>query len=294
MSAEFYLLPLYLIDMLMDDSYDQTPFPSKPHRYMELLADNVVPLYRQIFQVLRRRILDGEFANQPLPPELTLMRSFGVSRVTMRRALQCLVDEGLVSRGRGKGTFVKPPADPASVPEEIAQVLDSVKVLGRQSRLQLLELEMVQPPPALRDELGLSPGVLVQRAIRVCHYQAAPLSYLLSYVPQPVAALLSPADLATQPILTLLETAGVRIGKAQQTLSARRATAQEAQWLEMQPGDAVLTLRRLVFDQADQPLQLSEGAYRPDRYAYCVDLLAKAPSEGGALWSMHETLLTPG
>lgn len=74
----------------------------------KLDPNQVVPLYHQIYLILRERIIEGHYDTKPLPGELVLAEQFNVSRVTMRRALQDLVKEGLVARGRGKGTFVKP------------------------------------------------------------------------------------------------------------------------------------------------------------------------------------------
>ena len=91
-------------------------------------------------------------------------------------------------------------------------------------------------------------------------------------MPQHLAADIVRKDLAAKPLLQLLSEAGVDLGRAQQTISARQADARVADALDVAIGSALLSVRRLVFDAQDQPVQWLEGLYRPDRYEYQLEV----------------------
>ena len=91
-------------------------------------------------------------------------------------------------------------------------------------------------------------------------------------MPQSLAADIVRKDLAAKPLLQLLSEAGVELGRAQQTISARQADARVADALDVAIGSALLSVRRLVFDANDQPVQWLEGLYRPDRYEYQLEV----------------------
>lgn len=241
--------------------------PISPHQ--------VVPLYHQIYVVLRERILDGRFDDRPLPSELDLAADFKVSRVTMRRALQALVEEGLIARGRGKGTFVQRrggPEDPDDARGDLSGLLENLLVLGQKSSVKVLEVELLPPPPQVQRALRLKLGARVQRAVRVRSYRGEPIAHLTTFVPEALAEGFGRRELAAKPMLALLEDAGVRIGSAQQTLSATVADAAVAEHLNLRPGAALLAVERIVFDAHGQPVEFLHGLYPPDRFEYRMEL----------------------
>jgi GntR family transcriptional regulator len=115
-------------------------------------------------------------------------------------------------------------------------------------------------------------GDPVQKAIRVRSTRNGPLSHITTYVPASLAELFGRTELAREPILVLLEKSGVELGQAQQHISARLADASTAQLLDVPIGSALLSVRRLVFDAQDRPIQWLHGLYRPDRYEYEMKL----------------------
>jgi GntR family transcriptional regulator len=112
----------------------------------------------------------------------------------------------------------------------------------------------------------------VQRAVRVRSSHEGPLSHITTWVPAALARRFGRRELAHEPILLLLEQAGVRIGRAAQTLSARPADAAVAARLDVAPGSALLAVDRLVYDVDERPVQWLQGLYRPDRYQYEMQL----------------------
>jgi GntR family transcriptional regulator len=235
-----------------------------------------LPKYHQVYLVLREQLAEGRFA-AGVPGEMHLMKEFGVARVTVRRALEQLVAEGLISRRPGRGTVaLKAPASPAgrAAPEraQLTGLLENIVNMGLRTSVKVLQCEVMPAPEAVASRLDLTAGEPVQKAVRVRSSREGPLSYITTYVPQRYAARFGRRELAKKPILMLLEDAGVEIGRAEQSISARLADATVARSLGVEVGSALLAVQRLVFDVDERPVQWLQGLYRPDRYRYEMQL----------------------
>lgn len=235
-----------------------------------------LPKYHRIYLVLREQLRDGRFAGG-LPGELALMRQFGVARVTVRRALEELAGEGLISREPGRGTrpIEAPPAPRAPaepIRTQLTGLLENLVSMGLRTSVKVLEVDTVAASAAVATALQLPRGALVQKAIRVRRTSQGPLSYMTTYVPEQAAKRFGRRELATRPILLLLEESGVKVGRAVQTISARLADAEVAPHLELPVGSALLAVRRLIYDDQERPVQWLHGLYRPDRYEYEMQL----------------------
>lgn len=237
------------------------------------MTEAVVPLYHQIYVVLRQQIVEGRFGQGPLPGEIDLAKQFHASRVTMRRVFDRLVQEGLVRRHRGLGTFVNPhPIKPPSS-ERPASLLDNIIDMGLKTSVRVISIEEVHATPDVAESLALQPGDPVTKVVRVRHYHGAPLSHITVYLPAALGRHLDRKDLGHTPMLRLLETrGGLRLGRATQVLSARLADVVVAPLLEVPVGAALLSARRVVHDKSGRPIQLLLGQYRPDRYEYRMEL----------------------
>jgi GntR family transcriptional regulator len=238
-----------------------------------------LPKYHQIYLVLREQLQEGKFA-QGLPGEMHLMGQFGVARVTVRRALEMLAHEGLISREPGRGTRpiapVKPMNDPRS-PEltrqaKLTGLLENLVSMGLQTRVKVLAVETVLASDAVATALQLHTGDRVQKAVRVRSTREGPLSHITTYVPHAIGCKFGRRELSQKPILVLLEESGVKVGRAHQSISARLADAVVAQHLDIAVGSALLAVRRLILDDQDRPIQWLHGLYRPDRYEYEMQL----------------------
>ena len=253
------------------------------------MSEAVVPLYHQIYVVLRQQIVEGRFGQGPLPGEIDLAKQFHASRVTMRRVFDRLVQEGLVRRHRGLGTFVNPhPVKPATTEERPGSLLDNIIDMGQKTSVKLISMDEVHATPDVAEALGLNPGDPVVKIIRVRRYHGRPLSHITAYLPADLGRTLSRKDLETTPMLRLLEAAGVRLGRATQVLSARLADVVVAPLLEVPVGAALLAVRRVVLDKSGRPVQLLLGQYRPDRYEYRMEL-SPAGGDSANVWVENET-----
>ena len=260
--------------------------------------DAVMPLpkYHQIYLVLREQLREGRF-DAGLPGELSLMQQFGVARVTMRRALDLLVQEGLIQRAPGRGTRPVPRNTlPYQGPEEersegqtarLTGLLENLVTMGLRTTVQVIRVDVLPAPDDVAKTLRLPPGEQVQKAERVRSTDEGPLSHITTWVPQRFAQGFGKAELARKPILVLLEESGVKVGRAEQTISARLADAEMARHLDVSVGSALLAVRRLIYDEQDQPVQWLHGLYRPDRYEYQMQL-SRVGSIDAKVWVSQE------
>lgn len=248
-----------------------------------------VPRYHQIYLVLREQLAEGRFdPGRPMPGELELAHTFGVSRVTMRAALDRLAAEGQIVRHRGRGTFACPPPAAAPVRPPLSGLLEDILSTGLRTSVRLVDLATIPAPQDVADALRLEPGAAVQKAVRVRSYRGAPLSHITTFVPARIAAGFGRRELAAKPMLTLLEEAGVRVATADQTISAKLADQAVAPLLEVALGAPLLAVTRVVCDDDRTPVQLLRGLYRPDRYEYRMHL-TRSGGDTPRVWMNGDT-----
>jgi len=243
------------------------------------------PMYHQIFLILRNKILEKEYdEGDLLPSEKETCQTFGVSRITAKRALNELADAGWVVRERGRGTRVTHKSTAAPLDANVEGMLENIAAMGVETDVRLVEFEYVAPSDHVGAVLGTAPDGKVQRAARVRSLEGAPFSHLVTYVPESVGRSYDRDDLASTPLLTLLERGGVVVSRAEQSLTATLADAVVAPLLEVELGSPLLRIRRVVFDQNDQPVEYITGLYCPDRYQYRMNL-SRAPEDAAKTWS---------
>ncbi len=230
-----------------------------------------VPKFHQIYLILREQLLLGEF-NSGLPSEPALQLQYAVARVTIRRALAKLEEEGLITRKAGRGTHPTRFTEPApKLGSKLSGLLENLVVMGLHTRVKVIEVLTMPATSEIGAALGLPVNQKIQKAVRVRNVADGPLSLITTYVPETIAHF-KRRELANKPILILLEQAGVAVGRAEQSISAKLADVKTAQLLDLPVGSALLAVKRLVFDSDDRPVMWLHGLYRPDRYEYVMQL----------------------
>ena len=256
-----------------------------------------LPKYHQVYLVLREQLREGRF-DAGMPGELALMAQFGVARVTVRRALAQLSDEGLIERAPGRGTrpvLASQALNLQGASAKLAQgqtarltgLLENLVTMGLRTTVKVLSVSTLNAPDEVAKALRLPPGEPVQKAERVRSTAEGPLSHLTTWVPQSITGGFGKRELAQKPILGLLEESGVQVGRAEQTISARLADVGMAQHLDVAVGSALLAVRRLIYDVDDKPVQWLHGLYRPDRYEYQMQL-SRVGSIDAKVWVSKE------
>jgi GntR family transcriptional regulator len=253
-----------------------------------------LPKYHQIYLVLCEQLQEGKF-EEGLPGELALMKQFAVARVTVRHALQQMAEEGLIKREPGRGTrpikrgaavSVSSMGDLTGMGAQQARLtglLENLVTMGLRTSVKVLSVQTLLAPKDIQDKLQLASIDLVQKAERVRHTREGPLSHITTWVPDTFAKGFGKRELAQKPILVLLEEAGVKVGRAEQTISARLADAEMARHLDVPVGSALLSVRRLIYDDQENPIQWLLGLYRPDRYEYQMQL-SRVGSIDAQIW----------
>jgi GntR family transcriptional regulator len=236
-----------------------------------------MPLYHRLYVILRDRIASGTYPEgSVLPSEFELTEAFSVSRITAKRALDELATEGLVERVRGRGTTVTDRAaallGAQPITASIDGLLENLTTIGRETSVEVIEFGYVPVPDFVRARLELEPNARAQRAVRVRSLDGEPLSQSTTYVPERIGRAYGAKDLASTPIIDLIERAGVIVGTAEQSISATLADSLIASRLKVGVGAPLLLMKRCVKDTSGKPAQYIEILYRPDRFEYRMSL----------------------
>jgi len=248
------------------------------------------PLYHRIYLVLREQILDRKFdPEKPMPSEIELARAYNVSRVTLRKTMERLEREGLILRQRGRGTFAVPPASQTSVQADVSGLVENLLAMGLSTRVKVLEFEYTETPPDAAADMGVAPGTIAQRAVRLRSLKDRPFSYAETYVREDIGRTFTAEDMATTPLLRLFEMAGVKIAGAHQKVTARAADYLVADLLGVEVGTALLCIKRVVRDENGSAVERIRALYRPDVYEFELNLtLGQGPD--GTLWQPTQSM----
>lgn len=232
-----------------------------------------VPLYQQIYDLLRARIMDGTLAlNDRLPAEQDLTQAMGVSRITVKRAMNELAVAGLVRRQRGIGTVVIYDVAAPTVKGSFETMIDGLTRMGVETEVQLLDCTVGTASPAISEALDLKSGASVQRIVRLRRLDGEPFSYLVTYIPYDIADGYDDAQLASESLIKLLEQAGHAPVEAEQTITATAAVPAVAANLGVAPGSPLLRIHRVMKDASGRPVQDITAHYRADRFEYHMRL----------------------
>ena len=235
------------------------------------------PRYIQVYSAIRNWIYQGTFKpGQRLPTEIELCELFAVSRITTRKAVDMLVDEELVMRQAGRGTFVVKDLADAPVVGDMEQLLLKVERLGKKTRVSSPEVEEMEADLETRKDLRLADGARVQRASHVRLLNRKPIGYVVTYLPAELKVRFKLSELNDSPMLTLLERKGVDIASCDQVITATLADGHLASLLNTTVGAPLIHIRLMVFDSRRRPVERLTAWYRGDHYHHHVHLIRKA------------------
>ena len=230
-----------------------------------------VPLYFQVAEQFERAILTGALApGHRIENEIALAKGLGLSRPTMRQAIQVLVDKGMLVRKRGVGTQVVHGTVRRSV--ELTSLYDDLSSAGQEPSTQLLALTRESADEAIAHELQIDVGAQIWSVERLRFIGAEPLALMRNYLP--VDALdLTEVDLATEGLYAAMRRAGITMRVAKQRIGARRAGQSEATVLRERRNAPLLTMQRTAYDDGGRAVEFGRHAYRPDLYQFELTLV---------------------
>ncbi len=240
------------------------------------LQPGPVPLYYRLQADLYRRIRSGEFRpGAMLPPEERLCADYGVSRITVRRALEELRSSRLIYRQRGRGTFVSRP-DETLKSVTLTGSLEDLLSFNSQLSYRVLGTDLVPPPAPVAEALRLEPGDTARRFETVNHLAGEPFAYAEFFFPEPVASAIEAEDFAgsSLPIRVVEARVGQRVARGEQTIDPVLANDTVAMHLGIDAGSPLLQVSRVYYSEIDEPMEAVVVRYHPARYRFTVRLLA--------------------
>ena len=235
----------------------------------QLLPLSPVPLYSQLKELLRTRILDGTYPpHSRMPSESELGKAFDVSRITVRQALGDLQKEGLIFKIHGKGTFVAKPKAFQNV-SSLQGLAESMTQMGYEVLNRLLSFKQVPASALTAKRLQLEEDCLVTEIKRVRLINREPVSLEVTYLPQAVGEKLEKADLVTRDIFLILENdCGIPLGHADLAIDAVLADSSLTQALGVEEGSPIMRIERLTHAADGTPLDFEHLYYRGDAFQY--------------------------
>ncbi len=235
-----------------------------------------VPRYLQIADALRRE-LRGE--GERIPSEHQLCAIYQVSRPTIRQALDVLVQEGLLYRHAGRGTF----ATPAPGGDRRLRVIGSIgdmMALGEETWFKLLSRDVVIVPANIAQALRLAPRSRGYRIVGVRHADSGPFQHVTAWLPEPIGRALSDEDLSKTSLIGLIERhLGMPIKVMEQVTEAALAPRQVAELLQVRPRTPLLLFERTYFAGSGEPVEHAITYQSSRRYPYRV-VLSRAERRG--------------
>lgn len=243
----------------------------------EIFADldrtGPIPLYFQVSSRLEAAIHAGTIpAGARLENEIAIAQRLGVSRPTIRRAIQEVVDKGLLVRRRGIGTQVVQGQVTRQV--ELTSLYDDLKSGHHEPGTKVLEHGIRPAPDRAAEALGLEPGEDIVHIRRQRSVDGVPMAVLENYLPLEFSDITT-EQLEQSGLYQILRARGVTIRVAKQRIGARRADGNESELLDIDPGGPVLTMNRVTFDNAGRAFEFGSHCYRPDMYGFETTLVAK-------------------
>ncbi|ANK61317.1 MULTISPECIES: GntR family transcriptional regulator [Loigolactobacillus] len=229
------------------------------------------PVYIQIHNSIKRDIEAGKWAiGDRIPSERELAISFGVSRMTLRQAIQTLVDEGILERRVGAGTYVAN----QKVQEKMSGVTSFTDIMlaqGKTPSSKTISYHVASPSLSEKEKLNLPDGAQVLRMERIRFADDVPISFEVATVPEALVQDFSKAEVTSSLYRTLEEKANLVLGGAQQTVTAQVSSERIADFLQIKRGDPILRLRQVSFLQSGEPFEYVRTQYVGTRFEFYLE-----------------------
>jgi GntR family transcriptional regulator len=232
-----------------------------------------VPMYYQVAQQLEYAIESGELApGTRLDGELALAHQLGVSRPTLRRAIEYLVDRGYLIRRRAVGTQVVHPK--VRRPMALSSLYDDLTTSRKNPGTKVLSIATAPASDAVAHALGLEDDTEVLTIERLRYADGEPLAIMRNWLPVGLVEL--DADrLERTGLYQLMRSAGIGLHLASQTIGARGASVAEARLLRAHKGEPLLTMERTTYNESGQPVELGSHIYRASLYSFEIVLVTR-------------------
>jgi len=232
-----------------------------------------LPLYQQLYEILRGNIVRGDWpVGRMLPTEPELIGRYGVSRTTVRQVLDLLVNEGLIYRQQGRGTFVAEPTLEQGL-VRITSFTEDMRQRGFLPETRVMFTGRLPAPVEVAEKLSIAPGEELVRIERLRLANHEPMSIEESFLVHALCPGILNHDYAREPLRETLEKDyGIRLVRARQVIRAITASSGQARLLSVPPRAPLLFIERVYFSQHTRPVEFLRIHYRADRYSLYNEL----------------------
>jgi GntR family transcriptional regulator len=235
--------------------------------------DVPIPYHYQLRELLRDEIAAGRWeVGERLPSERELCETFNLSRTTVREAIDALVNEGLLQREKGRGTFVAEPKILESLLQTPIGFTDAMLEQGYQVVTKVLRMEIAPAPRIATEELRLKshePVIIIDRLRFILN---EPILLVTSYVPERICPGLIDEDLAHNSLYHVLRgRCGLTIARAKRFMEAVAANELEATLLNIEPGAPLMLIESTAYSEDGVPIEYFKARHRGDRTRFLVE-----------------------
>jgi len=246
-------------------------------------------LHRQLFVVLRDEIVRGVYtASGLLPKEEALCERFGVSRITVRRALADLAAQGLVERRHGRGTFLIQDRLPLARARPSLSLIDSLRKTATETQVQVLKVEQLEAPLDVAALLQLAPGDKAVHALRLRSMGETPVMLSDAWVPARLGKQVTATSLRKHALYEILLAQGVKFGRVIQEITAELSDPIRAKLLQTEVGAPLLKIVRVLHDPDARPVQYITVTMTPERSRILMDIPGDTVNTLSAGQFVHE------
>ena len=235
-----------------------------------LKQDAITPLYVQLMEELETSIRNGVYKpGDKIMTEAEMAKEYGVSLITVRKAVGSLMEKGLVVRKQGKGTFVTKPKYSRNM-KKLQSFTEMCEQMGVKPGAQVLENRLIMADKKVADRLGIEPGSNVVYISRLRLADGEPVQVEKSYFPLKYAFLLE-EDLNNGSMFECLkEKAGAKVASSEKMIELCRATAEEAALMDEKKGDYLLFVKSTAYDENGEPMYAGIQLINGDRFSLYV------------------------
>lgn len=231
-----------------------------------------IPMYVQIEEELKRRIDTGEHpVGTAIPSERELTELFGVSRMTVRQSITNLVNEGLLYREKGRGTFVASPKVEQPL-TGLTSFTEDMKARGFVPSNKIIHFGKGRPEPDIASELKLEPNEEVFTVERIRYANEKPMAFERTFLPVKLFQGLSEEKLIGSLYSLIEKEQGLAISHASQRMEASLVQKEEAALLELSMPAPILTIERVSYLTNGVPFEVVRSMYRADRYKFITEI----------------------
>jgi GntR family transcriptional regulator len=229
-------------------------------------------LHRQLFVILRDQILRGLYPpGAAIPNEEALGSEFGVSRITVRRAVADLETGGFLVKRHGRGTFVSGQL-PLARPSATLSLLDSLRKSATETQVEVLSVETAEAPPDIARQLDLVAGAPAVHAVRLRRRRTTPVMVTEAWVPAAIGSGVTRRELQKHALYEILIAQGIRFGRVVQEISAVAASPFYAKLLDTELAVPLIKVTRLLYDMRRRPVQHLTIHISPERSRLLMDV----------------------